>query len=72
MQTITISKNEYKKLLSQAKAYQKLAGEIFKKVINDPVSDLVDDFRKTGIYTDDFLIDLEKGLKKSSYAKNKK
>ena len=72
MQTITISKNEYKKLLSQAKAYQKLAGEIFKKVINDPVSDLVDDFRKTGIYTEDFLIDLEKGLKKSSYSKNKK
>jgi hypothetical protein len=72
MQTITIPKNEYKRLLSLAKAYQKLAGEIFKKVINDPIKDVVDDFRRTKLYTDEFLHDMEDGLKKSSYAKSKR
>lgn len=72
MQTITITKSEYRRLLSQAKAYQKLAGVIFKKILNDPIRDVVDDFRRTKLYSDDFLKDLEEGLKKSSYAKSQR
>ena len=48
------------------------AGSIFENVIKDPVNDIVSDFKKTNLYTDEFLKDLEDGLKKSSLAKNKK
>lgn len=72
MKTITIPKTEYKILLSRAKAYEKLTGSIFKNAIKDPVNDIVSDFKKTNLYTDGFLKDLEVGLKKSSLAKNKK
>ena len=72
MDNITISKKEYSKLRTKAKAYEKLAGEVFRNVLKDPVKEVVDDFRKTGLYTDEFLIDFENGLRKSSYAKNKK
>jgi hypothetical protein len=72
METITITKTEYKKLLSRAKAYEKLAGSIFENAIKDPVNEIVSDFKKTNLYTVDFLKDLEDGLKKSSLAKNKK
>ena len=59
--TVVISKSEYRRLQSQAKAYQKLAGQLFKSVITgSPVDAVVDDFRKTGIYTDAFLKDPEK------------
>ena len=66
METITISNKDYKKLVSRAKAYEKLAESIFVNVINDPVEDIVSDFRKTDLYTEEFLTDLEEGLKKSS------
>ena len=72
MSTVTITKEEYKTLKHQARAYQKLTSRVFESVLKDPISDVVQDFRKTNIYTDDFLADLENGLKKSSYAKTKK
>ena len=72
METITIPKSEYKKLLSRAKAYEKLAGSIFENAIKDPIDEIVSDFKKTNLYTDKFLKDLENGLKKSSLAKIKK
>lgn len=72
MDNITISKKEYSKLKLKAKAYEKLAGEVFKNVLKDPVKEVVDDFRKTGLYSDEFLIDLENGLRKSSYTKKRK
>lgn len=72
METITIPKSEYKKLLSRAKAYEKLAGSIFENAIKDPVNEIVSEFKKTNLYTVDFLKNLEDGLKKSSLAKNKK
>ena len=72
METITIPKSEYKKLLSRAKAYEKLAGSIFENAIKDPVNEIVSDFKNTNLYTDVFLKDLKDGLKKSSLAKNKK
>lgn len=71
METITIPKSEYKKLLSRAKAYEKLAGSIFENAIKDPVNETISDFKKTNLYTVDFLKDLEDGLKKSSLAKNR-
>ena len=37
----------------------------FKKFKKDPIEDIVDDFKKED-YTDNFLQDLEDGLKKSS------
>ena len=36
-----------------------------------PVGRVVADFRKTGLYDEDFLSDLETGLRKSSYAKKR-
>lgn len=72
METITIPKNEYKKLISKAKAYQKLAESVFVNAIKDPVEDIVSDFRNTDLYTEKFLMDLEKGLKKSSLSKIRK
>lgn len=68
MDKITISKEEYKKLKKQSEAYKKLAGHLFETVIKDPIKDVVADFRGTGLYTNDFLSDLENGLRKSSYS----
>jgi len=67
--TIVISRDEYQNLRKQAKAFQKLAGRIFESVITDSVEVVVQDFRKTKLYSEAFLADLEEGLKKSSYAK---
>lgn len=67
--TVVVSRNEYQKLRKQAKAFQKLAGRIFESVITDSVEVVVEDFRKTKLYSEAFLSDLEEGLKKSSYAK---
>lgn len=72
MNTITIPKKEYKRLLNKAKAYDKIAGNFFKNVIDDPVDKVVNDFKKEGLYTDEFLSELGDGLRKSSYAKKKK
>ena len=67
MNKVTISKNEYVKLQRQAEGYKKLAGRVFELVIKDSVEDVVEDFKKTGLYAAGFLKDLRKGLKKSSY-----
>ena len=72
MSEITISKEEYKKLKQQAKAYKKLTGSLFEFVIRDQVEDVVKDFRKTNLYTNEFIKELEDGLRKSSYNKTKK
>ncbi len=72
METITISKKEYKKLLSQAKAYEKLAKGFFENVVKDPIDEVVSDFKKTKLYSNEFLDDLESGLRKSTYLKQKK
>lgn len=67
--TIVISKNEYRRLQSQAQAYQKLAGQLFTSVLSGSIEEVVADFRKTNLYSDSFLQDLEEGLKKSSFVK---
>ncbi|MFZ1320648.1 MAG: hypothetical protein WAT71_03750 [Ignavibacteria bacterium] len=72
METITISKSEYKKLVAKSKAYEKLAKSVFEDAIKDPVNEIVSDFKQTNLYTDEFLSDLEDGLNKSSLYKKKK
>lgn len=72
MELITISKKEYKILVSKAKAYEKLSESFYKNALNDSVESIVSDFKKTNLYTDEFLRDLEGGLKKSSLSKNRK
>jgi hypothetical protein len=67
--TIVVSKTEYQKLQKQAKAFQKFAGKLFETVLTDSIETVVYDFRKTNLYTEAFLSDLESGLRKSSYAK---
>ena len=70
MNTVTLSKTEYETLNKQAKAYKKLTARLFEFVVKDSVEEVVKDFRKTNLYSDEFLIDLESGLRKSSYSDN--
>lgn len=72
MSDITISKAEYRRLKQQASAYRKLTMHLFESIVKVPIEDVVENFRSTDLYTDDFLKDLEKGLRKSSYGKMKK
>jgi hypothetical protein len=71
MQTITIPKTQYQQILQQAKAYQKLASSFFADKLKNSVDDVVNDFEKIGIYSKEFLEDLQSGLEKSSYLKSK-
>ncbi|MBI4652795.1 hypothetical protein HY750_00890 [Candidatus Kuenenbacteria bacterium] len=65
--TITLPKIEYQKLKTQANAYQKIMSKFFEFVIKDPIQEVTEDFRKTDLYSEEFLKDLEIGLRKSSY-----
>jgi len=69
MNTVTIPKKEYQKLKSQASAYRKMAKSLFSAVVKDPISEVAEDFKVTGLYSKGFLKDLETGLRKSSYLK---
>lgn len=67
---ITLPKIEYDILSKQAQAYRKIMGRIFEFVIRDSAENVVNDFRKTDLYSEEFLKDLKIGLKKSSYFKH--
>lgn len=69
MANITVPKTEYKRLERESKAYRKFAERFFEFVLDDSKSDVVQDFRETDLYSEDFLKDLEKGLEKSTYGK---
>jgi len=69
MVEVAVSKTEYEKLKRQATAYRRFAKKFFELIIKDPIKEVVEDFRKTNLYTKEFLKDLESGLRKSSYAK---
>ncbi len=71
MDTIAIPKTEYKQLQRQASAYKKMAQNLHESLLRDSAGAVVADFRETGLYEEDFLSDLEDGLRKSSYAKKK-
>ena len=66
---ITVSKQEYLRLKQLAQAYRIMAARMFELPLRDPVDEVVADFRATDLYTEEFLLDLEDGLRKSSYAK---
>ena len=63
MPTVTIPPNEYEYLLSQANAYKRLASDFASQIIERPLPEIIKSFRSTGKYTDQFLLDLEDGLK---------
>ncbi|OHA14324.1 MAG: hypothetical protein A3G49_05885 [Candidatus Sungbacteria bacterium RIFCSPLOWO2_12_FULL_41_11] len=69
MNKIVIPKTEYIKLQKQAAAYRKLAQKLFESVLRDTVGDTVEDFQRTNLYSENFLRDLEEGLRESSYGK---
>ena len=67
---ITLPKKEYLRLKEDAQAYRDLAARVFELPLKDPVAEVVADFRATELYTDEFMADLEDGLRQSSYSKN--
>lgn len=67
---ITLPKQEYLRLKKQAQAYRTLVAKVFEMPLRDPIDEVVTDFRAVDIYTDEFLNDLEDGLRKSSYAQS--
>ncbi len=69
MATITIPKRTYEQLKRHAEAYQRFAADFFEAAVRDPVGEITEDFRKTALYTEEFLHDLDVGLHKSSLAK---
>ena len=69
MSQVTVPKTKYEQLKKQAAAYRLFAAKLFESVLKDPVGQVVEDFRKTNLYTEDFIKDLESGLRKSSYIK---
>jgi len=69
MVEVTLPKTEYEQLRRQAAAYRKFAARFFEIAIYDPVDDIIKDFRKTNLYSEKFLKDLDSGLRQSSYAK---
>ena len=71
MNKIAIPKTEYRQLRRQADAYKKIAGDLSALILRDSVAETVNDFRKTELYAEEFLYDLENGLRKSSYAKGR-
>ena len=69
MVNVILPKNEYEKLKRQAETYRRFAARFFEMAIRDPIEEIVEDFRRANLYTEDFLKDLKSGLKKSSYTK---
>ncbi len=69
MTKITIPKVEYIKLKKQSRAYRAVATRLLELLIKDPIKTIVEDFRNVGLYSKEFLIDMENGLLKSSYGK---
>lgn len=70
MATVTIPKITYERLKRHAEAYRRFAANFFEAAIRDPIGEITDDFRKTTLYTEEFLNDLEAGLRKSSLGKD--
>ena len=68
MATVRVTEKEYERLSRQARAFRLFAAHVFASMLRDPVEEVVGDFRATGKYTPKFLVDLEDGLQKSSFA----
>jgi len=66
---VAVPKTEYETLRKKARMYEELASLFFQKVKGDTVGEIVNDFKKTSLYSKGFLRDLENGLRFSSKAK---
>ncbi len=66
---VTVTKREYSRLKHEAYAYRAIVAKAFESPLRDSVGEVMEDFRATKLYTDDFLSDLEDGLRQSSYSK---
>lgn len=73
METVTISKKEYQELIEKKLRYEYLHQIIESDIFSPPptkdINEVIDAFKKTGIYNQKFIAGLEKGLKRSSYFK---
>lgn len=69
MNQVTLPKTEYERFKRQAEAYRTFAAKFFELTIGDSIEELVENFRQTNLYSEEFLADLVTGLRKSSYAK---
>lgn len=73
MQTVTISKKEYKELIEKKLRYEYLHQIIEEDIFSPPpikdIKELIKAFQKTGFYNQRFIDSLEKGLKRSAYFK---
>ncbi|HLD61179.1 MAG TPA: hypothetical protein VJA27_03570 [Patescibacteria group bacterium] len=67
MSYINVSRSKYRQLERQAKALRELKSRLFELALQDPIDEVVDDFRRTGKYNKAFLNDLRSGLRLSSF-----
>jgi len=70
-ETISISKTKYNRLTEIEKRFKKMRSTIASDIFDEPPTknkkEVIDSFRETGKYNDDFLQSLEVGLSESSY-----
>lgn len=75
MDTITLTKKEYDRLLKKALRYDYLRGLMDEEIFASPpvkkTKKIIEEFSAAGKYSPKFLKSLEKGLKRSSYFENK-
>lgn len=73
MQTITISKKEYEELIEKKLRYEYLHQVIESDIFSPPptkdIKEIINAFKKTGLYNQKFIDSLKKGLERSSYFK---
>ncbi len=73
MQTVTISKKEYEELIEKKLRYEYLHQIIESDIFSPPptkdIKEIIGAFKKTGIYNQEFIDSLKKGLKRSVYFK---
>lgn len=71
MNTITLPKTEYLELKKRAAAYNVIINVVSKDLFASPpeksAKKIIDEFKKTGLYSKAFLEDLASGLNNSSY-----
>ena len=73
MQTVTISKKEYEELIEKKLRYEYLHQIIENDIFSPPptkdIKEIINAFKKTGLYKEKFIASLEKGMKRASYFK---
>jgi len=71
MTTVTLPKIEYLNLKKRAEAFDKIIAEVNPSFFLVPVEKsrkkIISQFSKTKLYSKEFLKDLEKGLKRSTF-----